>query len=289
AIVFVRVRASVQIWIERNAVGAEHAGGIAPVGEAIEHTVVFDFVPVGGKFQIPGIVDAVTQTEAHKIVALQIGGILVEREVPAVAVVASVMRRQAHGEIVGSRNIEHAGDFTRIELRDAGRDTAFEFINGLIGDDAERAADGIAAEHSALRTAQDFYALDIVEIHHAGGGARHIDAIDINADSRIIADARLQILLTAQCDKYELRAGGGAGRNAEVWRRALNIGDVDDLFQFQPSRAGRSDCDRRRLQVLIAAARGDHYFLYHIGAWLRIHILGKWRKYQRCRQTVDSV
>src|SRR3546814_5575826 len=61
-----------------------------------------------------------------------------------------------------------------------------------------RSADRVAAIERALRPAQDFDALDVVDVEHRGLGAVQIDVVEIDADA--LFEARDRVLLADAAD-----------------------------------------------------------------------------------------
>ena len=146
----------------------------------------------------------------------------------------------------------------RAVIAEACGDAATEFPGGRLGDDAERAAFGVATEQRALRTTQHFDALHVEQRGVQALRAAEVDAVDIDADARIArglvlverhdaADADRQRRL-ARFERGDAQAGHRAVTQIE---QALDVA-VLDRFGIE-----HADRDRRLLQVGFALGRGD--------------------------------
>ena len=74
-----------------------------------------------------------------------------------------------------------------------------ELVTELPGDILDRAADSVAAIKRALRAAQHFDPLDIVDIEHGGLRAVEIDVVKIDPDA--LLEARNRVLLADAADE----------------------------------------------------------------------------------------
>ena len=72
-------------------------------------------------------------------------------------------------------------------------------VRKRLGHVLHRAADGVAAVERALRTAQHFDALDVVDVEHRRLRAVEIDVVEIDADA--LLEARNRILLADAADE----------------------------------------------------------------------------------------
>ena len=81
------------------------------------------------------------------------------------AVVISELGRGAQGQLVVDRRIEVPGQQTRVQVAGLGANRCAARKLGFCGDDADGAAHHVLAEQHALRTAENFHTLQVVEVH----------------------------------------------------------------------------------------------------------------------------
>ena len=74
----------------------------------------------------------------------------------------------------------------------------------------DRAADGVAAVKRALRAAQDFDPIDVVDVEHRRLRAVEVDVVEIDADA--VFEAGDRILLADAADEGGERRVGAARR-----------------------------------------------------------------------------
>ncbi len=169
---------------------------------------------------------------------------------------------QAAGEIgAEDRAADLAARLKVVEASIGQRVGGAEALARLVGDDPQRAGAGIAAIERALRPAQDFDALDIVEVEHRADLARLVDVVDIDRDHRLLngvglAHAAQGIGLGGVAD-----IGPGDG---EVGDLAGEVADRVDLAVLQVLGPEGRNRDRRILQVGFAPL-GGHHHLVHTG------------------------
>ena len=131
---------------------------------------------------------------------------------------------------------------------------------GLVGQTAgdvfDCPADSIAAVQRALRTAQNFDPLDVVDVEHRGLRAIEINVVEIKADA--LFEARYRVLLPDPADKGgERRVGPARGFDGDVRGGRADVGDVQGALTCQLLASKSSDGDRDVDQQFVAAPRGD--------------------------------
>jgi len=131
-----------------------------------------------------------------------------------------------------------------------------KLLRQRLGDVLHRAANGVAAIQRALRPAQHFDPLDIVDIEH--GGLRAVEIYVIKVDADALLEARDRILLADTADEGGQRGVGAArGFQRHVRRRLRQFGDVDRAGARKLIAAERRDGDRNIDQPLLTATGGD--------------------------------
>ena len=123
----------------------------------------------------------------------------------------------------------------------------------------DRAADRVATEQRALRSAQHLHVGDIAQRHRAADRVADVDVVDVQADAWIYG--RSGIGLPDAADE-NLRRGVVARqrrvvRELQVRHHLVEHVGTEDLPIFQRAAAQCSDGDRRVLQVLLHLARRD--------------------------------
>ncbi len=139
-------------------------------------------------------------------------------------------------------------------------DFAVPLVAGLLGDHVDRAADGIATEVRALRTAQHFDALEVDDLRIAGAG-HDVELVDVERVGRgphvgvlvqLVADtAHAQVFAVARA----VAAEAHVRRQREVILDTLHVGVAQRLL------ADRGDRDRHVLDGLRASLRGNDDFI----------------------------
>ena len=192
----------------------------------------------------------------------------------------AVLEGAAHGKARRQRNVEHALDEERVIVAVIGAQHALERVDGLVGDDVDRAASGVAAEQGALRSAQDLDALHVEQVGRAAGRTGSIDAVDIDADRLVDGDQAVRRALAA--DEHGRRTGlrDGAGER-EVRGGRLDLLDADDLLVGKCLAGDGADRDRRRLKVFVGLARADDDIGDAAGAFRLVSRLGESGKRKR--------
>ncbi len=126
------------------------------------------------------------------------------------------------------------------------------------GDDADRAAFGIAAEQSALRAAQHFDPVDVEQRRVEALRAGKIDAIDIDADGNVAGGLVLVERNDSANTDGQRRLARFEGRDAKARDRAVaKVQQAVGMAVGERLAVGDADRDRRLLQVRLALGRGD--------------------------------
>ncbi len=162
----------------------------------------------------------------------------------------------AGGDIVGNRPGRADLDPTQVVIADVDLAADFGLEARLGGDDRNEAGRSVAAEQSALRSAQHLDPVERAELGQADAGARAIDAVDEDADrafeAGVVADG------ADAADTGDARAGLGRGRGDEQRRGDLvELADIAGAGQFELLRGDRADGHRHVGQRLVAPSRGD--------------------------------
>ena len=128
---------------------------------------------------------------------------------------------------------------------------------GAAGDQADRAADRIAALERALRAAQDLDPLEIEQVEIGAGQRGIIDVVDIHADAGLIG----RVKSTWPTPRIEA-ADRGAERGALLAQRHVRrlVGDFGEAALaalLEQCGGHRGDRERRVLQPLLAELGGD--------------------------------
>lgn len=105
---------------------------------------------------------------------------------PAIADI--VKTAQLYLEAGKFRQIEVSGDFLAAPVAHACRHIKIELTGWFARHDADGTAHGVAPEERALRTTQDFHALNVGEFHAKALHPAEINAVDIDAHRRVTAD-----------------------------------------------------------------------------------------------------
>src|SRR5690606_20243718 len=119
----------------------------------------------------------------------------------------------------------------------------------LAGDDVDDTASGIAAVETALRSLENFHALDIDEVvGEAAIYPRHV--VDEGRDARVGANEDV----VADAANVELRIAGAAQAD-EARRLETQVGDRFQALRFQAFAGYRGDRQRHLDHALLAALR----------------------------------
>ena len=168
-----------------------------------------------------------------------------------VAVAGQVRARPLRTDFLAERHVERRLDVGAIEGSRRDGNVAAEFCGRPLRPDADGAARRVAAEHRALRTAQDFDAVDVDELlRQEARGADLPNAIDVGADVRDAAHA-------------EARAAGAAGaaRDDDVRYALTDLFEVVDAARLEAFARDGDDRDGHLLEILLTAGGRDDDFL----------------------------
>jgi len=130
--------------------------------------------------------------------------------------------------------------------------------NSSLCPDADRAAHGVASVHRALRSAQNFDAVEVDELlreEAVGGHLPH--AVDVRADGWNSAHAEDRAARTA-----------AAARDDDVRHTRADPLEVVEAAHLEVLTRDRDDRDRHVLQILLAARGRDDDLFESIGAGL---------------------
>ena len=180
------------------------------------------------------------------------------------AVVLVIEGRELGQNLVGNRRIHRTADLPLIEGPEGARHEAAELGSRLAGDDVDGAAGGIAAEGSALRTAQHFDPLDIKQRVVVDVLTWDDDVIDIGRNRRVQGRDLLGRAQAAQ-EVGVCRSCAGIVVTDQVGNGADEIDCRRNLALFQLVRRERGDCYRHALEIFRATLRGDDHLLH--GGW----------------------
>jgi len=112
------------------------------------------------------------------------------------------------------------------EIASASRGRELELAAGLLGDDVDGAAFGVAAKQGALGTLQDFNAFNVIEGRAETLGTAQINAIDIDADALVAGGLVTVGQNPNAADVHDQSAGAGEeGRNLQG--RDGTVAEVD--------------------------------------------------------------
>ena len=140
--------------------------------------------------------------------------------------------------------VDRRDDFQHAVLAPDFEPKPAEFAGRLLGDDADRAAFGVAAEQGALRPAQDFDALDVEQGGVEALGAAHVDAVDIDADAGI---ARGLVLVEGNDAADAEPRRHPVIFNADIFEIPEDLPGIEKRGQFKirhdPGQPGAGDMD----------------------------------------------
>ncbi len=163
-------------------------------------------------------------------------------------------QRVAHGQHAGREEVVlriRAERELRVEAR---------LVAERLGHVLDGAADRVAAVQRALRAAQHFEALDVVDVEHGALRPRHVHVVDVEADAGLEAPER--VLLADAADEGDQR-GIGAARDlqGEVRRGLLQPRDVRRAGVLDAVGGECGKRDRHVLQRFLATAGSDRDLL----------------------------
>ena len=183
---------------------------------ALGRRVVVDVVAGEAQEKVVGDIEFRTYAKAERVLVVVLEARHVE--IVAEAVTRELRHRSADPDRVGQcrRTGQHPFELA------VGADREPEFDLRLVRQPAcdvlDRTANGIAAVQRALRTAEHFDAINLVEIEYRRMWTIEIDVIDIQPDTRLEAGDRV-LLADAANERGQSRVG--AARNLERDVRTL--------------------------------------------------------------------
>ena len=152
-------------------------------------------------------------------------------------------------------------------------DITAEILRWLFQDDVDRAPGRVPTEQRALRSTQNFDALDIEEPEIIGVLTRNIEIVDIGADRRVEGGDRFRIAQAAQ--EVGIR-GADAGIVMSDQVRDI-FGDIEGLMNFTDIKIVSGEggnCDRHLLEHLLMPLRRHRDFFQSGRRCWRRHGLG---------------
>ena len=123
----------------------------------------------------------------------------------------------------------------------------------------DRPADGIAPEQGALRSSQDFDAVDVDQVQHVAGGAADVNAVYVHRNTGV---GYRRVICLPDSANEDLADGAGTGRRRRLVELQVR-NDVSQLIhgmdlsrlEFCAGQSGHGD--RNFLQTLFASPGGD--------------------------------
>ena len=157
---------------------------------------------------------------------------------------------------VGQRHVDHAAEAEqRVAARDEFRRRVESARIGLCGVQRDRAAGRVAAEQRALRTAQDFDAIEVVEHHGRALRARREHAVRIERDALV---SRLGLVTRAEAANEDQRDRVVAVfEELQVRHQAAHVQQRYDAIVVQRLLVECRDGEWRLLQGRLAPRGGD--------------------------------
>ncbi len=166
-------------------------------------------------------------------------------------------RAEAAVAVADRRQVERHPLGAEAEAAQACRGLAAELAGRLLGDEVDRAADGVLAVERTLRAAQHFDTLEIDKVEGGTGRFRHRHAVDIDADRLVARETGVR--RRREAADGDQRAEGVADRlvDLDVRDRVTDVADGLDARALERLGAERRHRDRHVLQLLLAALGGD--------------------------------
>ena len=174
-----------------------------------------------------GPFDAQTTRRDVLVVVLRARG-----QVRAVAVARIAGDRAADAQGVGQGRRARGDQVDLIIAAIGALQRQLRVLTQALGDVLDRAADGVAAVESALRSPQDLQPLDVEDVQDRALRTGHIDVVDIEADARLEAPQRV-LLADAADEAGQSRVGAARDLDRGVRRLLLQGGDVGGAGLFQ--------------------------------------------------------
>ena len=140
-------------------------------------------------------------------------------------------------------------------------DTLPPWPSALLREQLDGAADGVAARQRALRTAQDFDALEVEQVEQRAGQRGQVDVVDVQADARFQREVEVGLADAADVGDEAGAVGLRLRREEDVGRLRGDFVDAGLAARLEHVAGDRGDGERRFLQILAAELRGhDDFF-----------------------------
>ena len=156
--------------------------------EVVEGVVVVVFLVVLGGEVDREVFRGVEEQAATHGVGIAIVHIVAGEEVLAVAVPLFLLECQASGHAIAEAAADGALEVHQRVVADGHAGVAIEFLGRTLGDQVHGACGGATAVERALRAAQYFHALEVVEACHLRGGAREDRAVLVHRHCAVGAE-----------------------------------------------------------------------------------------------------
>ncbi len=207
---------------------------------------------------------------AVAVLAADVGAELVRipfgvREAAVEAVLRARQCRDAPGEHARhDRKIKRGVQVQPIEAAEGKLRFATKLPGRPFRDHLQGSADGVLAEQRPLWPAEDLDPIDVEQFEHRARGSGQVDAVDVDADTRILRDDEIRLTDAADEHLGEVAAAAriAGGRELHVRRGIGDPAQVPDVALAEGLPAQHRDRHRHVLRVLLAPARRHgHHFL----------------------------
>ncbi|MNM83821.1 hypothetical protein D3C81_958910 [compost metagenome] len=241
------VEAAVGLELVEMAVGRVEggvAGGIATVKGAGQ-----------GQLHVPGRIQRDQAQLATVGLDVDVVDVLVARAVVHGAIAGQANGREAAEQgVVHQRPADQQAAVLRVVVACTQLDEGAGLLRRVAGNHPYRAGCAVAPIQRALRAAQHFDALDIVEVQHRGNRPRDVQVIGVHRDRGFLD----RVGFTDAADAVGLRAvGDGLAVQRQVGHTPGQVADVVDLRILQGALVEGADCQRGFLQVLFTVLGRD--------------------------------
>src|SRR5882724_5545441 len=149
-----------------------------------------------------------------QVLDIAIAGVVIESIRQAIAVLG--LSADSQGQVVSEGNIRPPRQFDTAEVTAGEGDGTTALWIRCSADHVDYAAGRILPEQGALRTAQHLDSIKIEKVQDTGLRTRHVDAIDIEADTRIDQGILIRNTDTADKDVQLLWAAGPGGADIDI-------------------------------------------------------------------------
>ncbi len=140
-------------------------------------------------------------------------------------------------------------------------------IPGRMGDDADRAPDGIRPEQRSLRTLENLDAINVQQLQIRANRTGEVYTVQVDADARIQVEREVVLADAAyRCRQHRAVAGERrTGIEVDTRGQIAERVDIDQIAALQLIGGKRRNGDGHLLDVLAAFLGRDGDFLQHIG------------------------